>query len=386
MTEEQLRDDVDYLAHRLPHRGANTENERRAAEYLRDRFLKYTPHAYLDDFYSIDSSAYLFASYYVEFLIVALLATWSPWVGLVYGLVVFLLYMAEFTGFPLVARLLPQYETQNVVAKFMSAEPTRTVIVTAHYDSPKATILTDPRRVHRLRWVQILIVSCMVAILATCIADGMGVFAEWDNRPDQWLRWAAVGLLLGCALMLHVGETHSEFTRGAANNAAGVAVLLGIAESLSEKPLEHTDVMLVSTGSKENWLSGMHHVLKQLEVDRDNTYFLNVDHVGGGKLHYVTGEGMLHVYRSDAELVKLAKEEGRRMGATPLRYRGLPTDGLAPMVRGYKTLSIMATGEDELPVHYNWLTDTAPAVDLKVAAQAGELAETIVRRLDAQRV
>jgi len=384
VNSEKLKQDIEYLAGRLPHRGANTENERIAAEYLRDRLLTLTPQTEIEDFHSVDTYTYLFAAYYIEFLIVAALATWLPWVGLAYGTVVFVMYIAEFTGYSVMSRFLPQYETQNVMARFLSRDPKRLLIVTSHYDSPKATSFTDPARAHWLRWAHLAIVTCMLLVLVSCAADGMAVLEGSDYRVDIWIRWTCVAVLMSAAMTLYLGESNSEFVPGAVNNASGVAVLLQLAERLKETPPERTDVWLVATGSKETWLNGMRQFMLGLRLDKTRTHFLNVAHVGAGDLRYVTGEGMMHLFPSSKELIREARALAPEYGAKPLKYRGFPTDALIPLTRGYKAMSVMATGAHGLPAHWNWHSDAVSVVKMDVLARAAGYVEAIVRRLDAR--
>lgn len=378
-----MRQDVEFLAGRLPHRGANTENERLAAEYIHERLKTCTSHAEIDDFYSINTYHYLFASYYAEFLIVTLLAIWFPWFAFAYGAVIFLLYIAEFTGYATLGRLMPHYETQNVIARFLSRDPRRLLIITANYDSPKAGVLTHPQRAHLLRRAHLVLVLCMTVVIVTCAVDAMALLEGSAYRADLWARWLAVTVLIAAALTLYTSESNGDFVRGANNNASGVAILLNLAERLRDNPLKTTDVWLVATGGKETWLSGMRHLLKNAHLDKSATFFLNVAHVGGGTLRYATGEGMMHVYPASRELTEAARHEARAHLAEPLTYRGLPTDALIPLARGYKTLGIMATGENGLPKHWNRQSDTASNIDYPVLASAADYVEAISRRLDA---
>ncbi len=381
MDENQIRRDVEFLASRLPHRGANTENERLAAEYIHERFSAHAPEARMDDFYSINSFHILFASYYVEFLIVALLATWFPWGALGYGFVVFLLYLAEFTGYPVLRRLLPHYETQNVIARFPVEGHTRLLVVTAHYDSPRETILRQPGSGRRFWVAQLVLVFCMTAILITCAVDGMDILDGSDYRVDIWARWLAVFALLTAALTLYTSEANADYTRGAVCNASGVSVLLHLAERLAQEPLESTEVCLVATGSKETWLSGMHHFVKESKLERKSTYFVNVAHVGAGMLRYATGEGMMHVYASSKELLEAARGAAGEFRASQVTYRGLPTDALIPLARGYKALGIVGTGADGWPMDLEE-EDAITGIDHTALNRAAGFAEAIVRRLD----
>ncbi|MDP7639321.1 MAG: M28 family peptidase [Candidatus Hydrogenedentes bacterium] len=380
--EEQLRRDVEFLAGRLPHRRANTDNERVAAEYLEERFKEYTIHATTDDFHSIDTFAYLLASYYIEFLVVAVVAIWAPWFALFYGVAVFVMYMAEFTGYRAMSRFLPQFETQNVTARFLSPNPKRLLVIASHYDSASDTQWSRPERLPWLRAAHYAIVLAMLVVALTCAVEAGRTSPEAVIHAIIALRWIAVLILIGAAATLYIGENTSEPTRGANANASGVATLLALAERFSAAPLKTTDVLIVATGSKESGLNGMWHLCAQVDVQRQRTYFLNLSCVGTGTLRYITGEGMMSLFKSSKKLVGLARGRAEEYQAAPLKYRGLPTDALIPLVRGYKTLGIMATGEDGLPQSADWPEDRAGAIDYGLLNRAADYAESIIRDLD----
>ena len=133
------------------------------------------------------------------------------------------MYLAEFTGYSVMGRFLPQYETQNVMGRFLSRDPKRLLIVTSHYDSPKATALTHPSRARWLRWAHLGVVFCMLTIIVSCAAAGMGVLEGSEYRADIWLRWVSVALLVSAAMILYVGELQAEVVSVAGNNASGLA-------------------------------------------------------------------------------------------------------------------------------------------------------------------
>ena len=382
MTHPRLRRDVEFLAQRLPHRGANTQNERVAAEYLHERFKEHARDATIDDFYSIDSYAYLFALYYFDFLFAALFAVWWPWIGFGYGLAIFLMYMAEITGYAVMGRLLPQYETQNVSARFLCTAPRQTIVIAANYDSPRASFLTEPERAPQLRAAHLVIVLCMVLVIGACAAAALGFDDGLAGQIRNWVSWAAVTLLLAAGFVLYMADANGEYTRGANNNASGTAVLLGLAERLQQRPLRATDVILLATGSKETWLHGMQHFIREMDLDKHRTAFITVSSVGAGELRYTRGEGLLHVYRSAKSLVKVARQLAPEYGAREYLYQGIPTDALVPLTRGYYTLGIMATAEDGLPKHWNRLTDTVPEIDFDALARAEDYVDAILRSLD----
>ncbi len=379
MNMAQMRRDIEYLAGNLTHRGASTQSERAAADYLHERFVTYTPDTETDEFFAIESPWLLFASYYGEFLVIALLAFLWPWIAFFYGLLVFVLYMAEFSAYRVLTHLLPQYETQNVVARILGNDPQRLFIVTAHYDSPKHSAITSAKAQPWLRLFHIILVICMLGILVSCAAEALGLFADSTVRLDLMLRWSGVTALLCGAAALLSCEMSGEFVRGAADNASGVAVLLGLAERFTEEPLPNANVWLVATGSKETWLSGMRRFIASHDFDKKTTYVLNVDHVGAGDLRYVTAEGMLHLFQSPQEMVDAATAEARAVHAEPMIWRGLPSDAFLPLARGMKALTITAIGGRELEEEES--DDRPGDIDYGTVTKAGEFAEGILRRL-----
>lgn len=377
--------DLDFLAGELPHRGGITENERRAAAYISKRFGEETPLTRTEDFHSIEAYPYLFAMYYAEFLFVALVGLFWPWVALVYGVGVFLMYLAEFTGYSAMSRFLPQYETQNVTARFPCAQAKRVIVVTAHYDTPKAYAWTQGRRSGQTRGMHLALVAAMVLVLASCGAQGFGVFEGHAFRVDYLVTVIALGTLLAAAWTLFVSARSAPFTHGANTNASGVSALLALAHRLSAQPLTSSEVLLVATGAKENWLSGMRQLFRGLHADKRSVYFVNVTGVGAGPLRYVTGEGMLHVYSAGPQLLEAAHSIAPSHAARPMVWRNLPTDALVPMARGYEAITVMGAGSGELPLAWNSPADTADKVDLGAVRRAVGFVESLVRRVDAQR-
>jgi hypothetical protein len=345
---------MQYLVGSLPHRGAYTENERLAAEYIRDRFQESTPDTELDGFTSIESHYYLFASYYAEFLFVAIAAIWFPRLAFLYGLVVLLAYLAEFTTYRVTARFLPQYESQNVVARFLAPNPTSFFIVSANYDSPREGPVNTAKLGNRLRWVHLGVVLSMMAVLISCAAQGFMLYPE-GFRPDLVLRWAGVAFLMGAAGVLFFHEMGGEFSSGAIDNASGVAALLALADRLRTTPFtDRVEVWLVATGAKDAWMSGMHHFVRTHRLDRANTYFLHIDNVGAPDLRFVTAEGLLQSFSSNPAMLEAARSAAGEYSAAPHSDHGMPSDALVTLVRGYKTLRVTGLthrepGHERLP-------------------------------------
>lgn len=379
---QQVRDDLMVLAGRIVHRGAQTNQERDAAEYIRDRLRVHTPDVEMDDFHAVDNYFYLFASYYTEFLLVSVLALWWPLIALIYGTGVFAAYLAEFMGFRVFSRLLPHFESQNITARFHATRPKRLFIVTAYYDSGCATPISDPETLPLLRPIHRFLVLCMVIVLATCAADTYAAFAGEISPAAAYIRWAAAGGLVAGAILLFYSSSQAEDIRGANFNASGVAALLRLAAHFREQPVETADVWLVATGSHESWMAGMHRLLTTQPIDKRNTFILNLEGVGAGALHYCTGENLLYHAHASKSMVAAAGAVAGAYGATAAVQDVIPSEAHLALARGYQAITVMGLDEDGLPPHWNWFSDLVTNVEEKHIVRAADFSEALLRRLE----
>jgi hypothetical protein len=371
-----------YLAGRLSHRSALSEDERQAASFIKQRLLEYSPDVEIDHFKTIENYPFLFALYYSEFLVVAVLATWFPVVAFFYGLCTFSLYMAEFMGYRGYSRFMTQFDSQNVVARFLAPRPRKLFILTAHYDSGCSSPLLSQKMLPWLRPLHFLVLASMMIILITCGTDALGLLNNTYTPITAFLRWGAVIVLLGLIVPLYYTSGLTEDIRGANSNASGVAALLRLAEKFAAAPLDNADVWLLATGSHESWMSGMRHFLGTHDLDRSETYIVNLEGLGAGRLHYLSGEGMLHLTRSDGELIRASEEVATDFDAAPARLRAVPTGAHIPLSRGYRAMSIMGLDENGLPPHWNTITDRITEVDESSIGRGADFAEAILRILE----
>jgi hypothetical protein len=380
---ERIHEDIMHLAGRLIHRGAQTEQERLAADYLQGRLRTYTPDVDRDPFASFDNHRYLFASFYGEFAIVCLAAIWFPAGAAVYGILAFTAYLAEFMGFSIVSRLLPRYESQNVVGRFLGLRPKGLIIIHAHYDSGCASPMTRSRVRRYLRHLHYLMVFCMAVIIATCVASAAGEVQGMAMPLALYVRWGAFAVLLSGALALFLDSSSGEEIRGANVNASGVAAALEIAERLAADPVENADVWVAFTGANEAWMSGMRVLLEHSHLDRDSTHILNLEGIGAGQLSYTRAEGMLHGTSTDPALRWAAESLAGNYDIRDAALRAVPSSAHLPLSHGYPTMSVVGLDEDGIPPHWNQITDRVTEIDDRQILQAAEFGEAIVRKLDA---
>ena len=381
MNESRIQEDLQHLAGRLIHRGASTEDERSAAEYIHDRFKQYTADIEIDDFHCIDSPQFLFAMYYAEFMVVSFIAIWWPRMALCYGAAVLLAYLAEFMGYEIMGRFAPQFETQNVVARFMAPTPIRLLVIMAHYDSRRTGPLSEMWDPWWIRPAHASILFCMVIVIFTCAIQAVTVPDENSNLTTTILNWAfafrwiAAIYLLSAACVMAIDARSGDFARGANDNASGTAALLRLAEHLAHNPIPDADVYLVATGGNQAWMSGARHLIGTHQFDQENTRFLNLDEIGSEILCYTTSEGLLYAFPAGSELLKTAEALAPQFDAHPIHRPVATSDALIAHTHAYQTLTLTSipTQESENP------HDTLVDVDALAVEHAADFAEAILR-------
>ncbi len=369
------------LAGRLVHRSAQSVQEQAAAEYMERRFREHTADVSRDPFPAMENALYLFASYFSEFLVVTVIAAWWPAIALGYGLIIFLAYLMEFMGYRVFERLLPHFGSQNVTARFMGVRPEKLLIVTAYYDSGAASPLTHPVVVRMLRPAHLAVLFTMVLILATCALDAVAAPGSGVFGIATVVRYASTGFILTCAGFLYYASARGEDIRGANSNASGATVLLSLAEALAARPIEDADVWLVATGSHEAWMSGMRYLLRSARPARDTTFFLNLESVGAGDLHFLEREGFLHAMPAGKQLLAAAREAGPEHGVKAGALRAVLSEAHIPLSRGYEALTVMGLDEGGIPCHWHRADDRVTAVDEGKITRAAAFAEAVLRRV-----
>lgn len=381
---ERVHKDMMFLAGELLHRGAQTQLERRAAEHIRDRFRESTADVEVDDFHAIENPCYLFGSYFGEFFFVGLLVFLvGPLFSMFYGLGVLVSFLAEYHGIRLFGRFLPEFETQNVVARFLAARPKKLIIVTAHYDSGAASPLSSPDVIEAIRPALQVLLACMVVVIATCGIDAWAVFQGLESPYMAYVRWAGIAVLAGAAAFMFYASRQVEDIRGANGNASGVAALLHLAERLKEHGVEGADIWLAATGSHEAWMSGARRLLKQAKSDKRRAYVLNIESVGAGKLHFTTREGLLGSNSCSKAMVAAAKKTATAYGAGPAAVHKVPTGAHLPLAWGFEAMSIIGLDDEGIPANWNQITDRVTAIDEQQILKSAEFAEAIIRELAA---
>jgi len=366
----------------FPHRGSATPEEAAAAEAARGWFSGMGYEVEVQPLRTPKDTLYLGPAVVSLGLVAGALVGWRvPWLGLL----ICALFLAPLVGEMLYIKgldldwLLPKYPSQNVIARKPAgagASGRRTVVISAHYDTQRATLLFHPRVV---RWLQ----PYFYVVYGVVAALPVSILFRWLMPGRAWTGTLLLILSLLTvvnAVFLWACSRSGWYINGANDNGTGAALTLALARRFADNA--DTDFIFVLTGAEEVGTRGMKAFVRHSGLDPKNTLFINLDNLGGGTLHYLTGEGMLTVTPYSRVLTALAEEVGRErtLEVRPKPNLLLPTDGTVAAKAGFHAISFLAFLEDGSLPNYHWYTDTLDRVDRQLLEAEEEFFAEYVAR------
>jgi len=366
------------LSKEIGPRPPTSASEAQAAAYVNGKMRQAGLDVNVQPFRAVSSIASYYGLLYLLFALTPVLYFFSRPAALAVSLLALAGFVLENLSFPVMSSWLPRGKSQNVVGtRPADRESRQHLVIMAHLDSSRAMAPSHPRLVGLYRF-SFLVTA--VAMASLPILAGLG---WWIGSPWLWFAQMppAAGLALCLLLLLH-REIFMPNVPGANDNASGVAVLLRAAQELDN--LQYTDLWFVATGCEESGLHGARHFLGHYPFPRNDTYILNLDTVGRGRLAIIVKEGMLLRHSSDPFLVELAGQteaSDRSIDADPRTLDMIRTDADAALVRGFRALTLVAFENGRLP-NWHWMTDTAESIQPEALDQATRLVVGIARRLD----
>jgi hypothetical protein len=380
----------------LEGRGPGTDAERRAANELAAGLKRQGRRAEIEPTHVHPHYGSIHAAHVALAVGGSLLSIVSPAPG--FALVLFTatsMFGDLNTRFYLLRRLFFRRASQNVLSRgAASAAPAR-VILCAHYDaartgmvfgarsvrivrllSPRARLLLGPFRI--VFWS----IAALVPITAARLAGlTPGALALVQLIPTAILIVATL-FLLDIAL--------SEIVPGADDNASGVATALSVAAELDREPPENLEVWVLLTGAEECLMEGMRSFVRahRRELDTETTFFVNIDTVGSGAVHYWVAEGLVVTYDLDSRLADLCdaiadtdRADQNRYDARPL-FTPLASDALPPRIFGYPSTTISCLDDGVPPPWYHTRGDTPDRIEPAALERAHGFTVELVRLLD----
>ncbi len=319
---------------------------------------------------------------------------WGGFIGiLLAGLAAFSFYREHVHGQTLLSRLLPRPDSVDVVGRHGPPQASRKVVLTAHIDTTEAGWIFSPALANLLsRWNQAEANDTTpvrfppLALPFYLLLGGFLVtVVEWMGAQGILFSFTRLAAVLGLAVTTGAGLqwAMARPTPGANDNASAVAAMLLAAEQLKAQLTGDVEIIAVGTGGEECGCGGMRELLQgHPHWDRERTYFINFECVGGGALHYVLSEGLLGRIHYPPELLCIAQRvaaTGQFGTVTPVHLLA-GTDGHIPARRGYPALSIITLEANRVPRNYHQLNDTVDHIDLESVVRAAAFGVEVARR------
>ncbi len=338
---------IRYLTEEIGPRGSTTVGEAKAAEYTWKTLRAFGLEEVRVEKFESGRSTW---RPYALALVLALLAViiyplLSPWSALVAAL----LCVAALRGMyaelnfddnPL-RRLLPKGWSQNVVGIIPpTGEVRKHIVLIGHLDTARTPFLF--RSVPLLIIFVILVFLVFLSLGVNILLYLLGALTAWS-----WLYSASwVGAIVQLIGLLFCLEADlSPYTVGANDNASAVGVVLSLAERLSQEPLERSQVWILCSGCEEVACHGVAAFLADHGEELSGAYFIDLEGVGIGELHYATCEGMLKKYPSHPELIAVAEGVAVRrpeLGGRPFVIRAGYTETGVVIKRGLKGITLIS--------------------------------------------
>lgn len=285
----------------------------------------------------------------------------------------------------------PRLPTWNVVAELGEPAAAQTLVVLAHHDAAPTGHVFDPagQRAFGERFPGLLeridtSLPVWFPVVAGPALAGLGA----RRRSSRLL--ALGGLLSAGAAAAFADIARSPITPGANDNLTAVAGLVALARACTARPVPGLRVLLVSAGSEEALQGGMRAFAARhfARLDRERTWFVNLETVGSPRLTMIEGEGPLlmedYPRLEFRDLVARCAADAGILLRRGMRSRA-STDAVIAMRAGFPVVTIASIDRWKLLSNYHQMTDTPENVDLGTVAEAVVLTEAVGRAVAAQR-
>ncbi|MFX1265531.1 MAG: M28 family peptidase, partial [Promethearchaeota archaeon] len=296
-----------------PRLGTSTA-EAEAGLRIREEYKQYCASTFLEEF-SCHPAAFLdVVRVSVTFYVIGVLfyLVWPLFTAFFSALALVLFALEMMSLREVVDPLFPKRTGANVYGKIPPKDsPKQLVLISGHHDSAYEFPIHE-RLKRRFPYFIFLAIGMGVATIVLGFLRFLILFLL--PGLQIWFDWLFVIPIISAFPMLTFAARlrSNSVVLGANDNLSGVAVTLGVGELLKQKPLQHTEVWLVSFACEEN-MRGSKRFAELHREELQDAYLLNFDSVGAGALYVLTAEPM-YLTKLTSELCELVVEASNEAG------------------------------------------------------------------------
>jgi len=277
----------------------------------------------------------------------------------------------------------PKGESQNVFATLESQQVNRQdLILVGHLDTHQAGKIFSSQG-----WVKFFQTFTTAAFAAFCVQVILYLVATFTLR--DWLWYASIPSAVSALILLIIcwEANQAPFSPGANDNASAVAMVLTLAETLSEQPLQHTRVWFALTGCEEVQHYGMIDFIKRHKHQWLNPKVLIFEMLGVAGPAWETKEGIIVPFKPDKVLVKIVEtiaKEHPELGAYPSNIVGGNSEMADAHRAGLPAITFFGLTPDGKAPYWHQLADTPDKMNPDVLWRTYQLTKLFVEMVDSE--
>ena len=185
---------------------------------------------------------------------------------------------------------------------------------------------------------------------------------------------------------LYVQAERTPFTAGANDNASAVGLVLMLAETLVNRPLQHTRVWLACTGCEEAQHYGAADFFRRHRRELLRPAVVAFEMLGCTGPTWLTKEGIIVPFRADPGLVRLAETVAAQHPELDVcaEASGGNTEMADARRLGIPALTIIGRTSTGEPLYWHRVDDTYDKMKPEVLGRAHAFTDAFIAALDAR--
>lgn len=328
--------------------------EREFADWLRDKLESFGLKTEVQTFATVPTYSYPYIAIWTLLIFSFLLMQYSRFLAFFIASVISFLKFRELNTFHNISNLFRTRKSQNIIGK--NTERPKLVIM-AHIDSTRTSIFFNPKYITSPRTSMLLTIGSTMAILTSTTI----------NLILPLKIWFYIGMIPSFYLLfLILAHIHREIfmpvSPGGNDNGSGVVVALSVSKILND---EGIPFWVIFTGGEESGTYGAEALESKYGELLRESFIINLDNLGSGRLTVATEEGMWRIYKVREEWLDIIRRCSEGVDVEFRPYLGLSTDATVFLARGYNAGTIIALDNRGFPVNWHWYTDTVEYLEKK---------------------
>jgi hypothetical protein len=202
------------------------------------------------------------------------------------------------------------HETENIYTQMKSINSKCSIIFMGHWDSKSQSFSTSTR----ILIFMVFTFGALALYLIYFILSLLRIFFK-VNLPI--LNNVLLDVCIAIAIIGSINYFNKTDNKspGAFDNAAAVGSIIELARYYNLNPLNNVDLIFLITGSEELSLGGAVHFIQKYsnELDKNSTYFINLDFIGGKELVRLISSYGIPRKNSSSKLNKLFLESAKEL-------------------------------------------------------------------------